>query len=150
MTWAAACESIRQTIALYCQLLDDQRFDEVARLFTDDAVLPWEGRTLRGRTEIARELPTTQLPRGRTKHLAFGPVIDVHGTRATSWTDVVVTVNEPNGSAAIAWIGRYYDTLELVDGSWQMREHVAVAVGEPLPDGVRPVSVQVLGGHGAQ
>jgi ketosteroid isomerase-like protein len=147
MGWADDCESIRQTIALYCQLLDDQRFDELAQLFTLDAELPWQGRTLHGRGEIAREMHTTQEPLGRTRHLPFGSVIDVTGDTARSWTETAVTLNEPDGSARIAWLGRYHDEFRFEDDAWRFARHVALSVGEQMPDGVTPVCLATRAGH---
>jgi hypothetical protein len=144
MSWVAACEAVRQTISLYCQLLDDQRFAELGQLFCEDGELPWEGRTLRGRDEILRGLPSTQQPLGLTRHLPFGSVIDVQGQKAWAWTDTVVTLNQVDGPVTIAWIGRYHDRLALVDDRWCFKSHVAVAVGEPIPDGVVPVSLDAL------
>ena len=135
-TWTRDCEMIRQAIALYCQLLDDQEFDELAQLFTRDAELPWRGRTLRGREEIAREMHTTQEPLGRTRHLPFASVIDVRGTTALAWTETAVTLNGDDGSAQIAWLGRYHDELRIDDGSWRFSRHVALAVGQERPAGV--------------
>jgi ketosteroid isomerase-like protein len=144
MSWAGACEAIRQTIALYCQLLDDQRYDDLAQLFTDDATLPWQGRTLRGRVEIARGLPSTQEPLGRTRHLPYGSVIDVDGDEASAWTDAIVTLRQADGTMTIAWTGRYHDRLRYVDGRWRFQDHVAVAVGEPVPEQARPVGVHAV------
>jgi len=135
-TWTRDCEMIRQTIALYCQLLDDQAFDELAQLFTHDAELPWQGRTLQGRDEIAAEMHTTQEALGRTRHLPFASVIDVRGTTALAWTETAVTLNDSDGSAQIAWLGRYHDELRLEDGWWRFSRHVAVTVGQERPVGV--------------
>jgi len=90
---------------------------------------------------------TTQEPLGRTRHLPHGSVIDVDGTQASAWTDTLVMLNSPDGSAAIAWIGRYHDQLVVEDGAWRFSAHVAVAVGEPLPEGVTPVSLAALDAH---
>ena len=143
MSWAGASEAIRQTIALYCQLLDDQRFDELAQLFSDDAELPWQGATLHGRDEIARGLPATQEPLDHTRHLPFGSVVDIGNDEAHAWTDTIVTLNQSGGSA-IAWIGRYHDRFTLIDGRWYFKSHVAVAVGEALPENVVPVGTHAL------
>jgi hypothetical protein len=145
--WAGSCEAVRQTISLYCQLLDDQRFGELAQLFTDDAELPWQGRTLVGREEIAREMHTTQEPLGLTRHLPFGSVIDLDGDTALVWTDVAVTLNGPGPAASIAWLGRYHDELSLTEGSWCFRRHVALAVGEALPEGVTPINLELRSRH---
>lgn len=142
LSWAESSEAVRQTITLYCQLLDDQRFEELAELFTEDAELPWQGRTLAGRAEIAREMHSTQEPAGRTRHLPFGSVIDVKGDRALAWTEVAVTLNGPGPAASIVWLGRYHDELRLVGGSWCFHRHVALAVGEPLSEGVIAVSLE--------
>jgi len=139
--WAEDCEAIRQTIALYCQLLDDQRFADLAQLYTEDAELPWQGRTLHGREEIAREMHTTQEPLHRTRHLPFGSVIDVRGETALAWTDTAVTLNGEDGSAQIAWLGRYHDEFRFDAGVWRFHRHVALAVGQALPDAVTPVSL---------
>jgi len=141
MAWSDSCEAIRQTIVLYCQLLDDQRFDELSQLFTANAELPWQGRTLKGRSQIASEMHTTQEPLGRTRHLSFGSVMDVDGARARAWTDTMVTLNAEDGSAQIAWLGRYHDELRLEGGTWLLHRHVALASGDEVPAGVKSVSL---------
>ena len=146
MAWADDCEAVRQTIALYCQLLDDQRFDAVASLFTEDAELPWQGRTLHGRSEIADQLHTTQEPLYRTRHLPYGSVIDVAEGEAYAWTDVAVTLMGEAGAAEIAWLGRYHDVFRIDGGRWKFYRHVAVTVGEKQPIDVRTVGPDVLDG----
>jgi len=137
--YADTCEVIRQSVALYCQLLDDQRFAELAELFCRDAELPWQGRTLQGREEIAREMHTTQEPLNRTRHLPFGTVIEIEDGAVFAWTDTAVTLNAENGSAKIAWLGRYHDEFHFEEGKWRFFRHTAVTVGEERPSGVRAV-----------
>ena len=142
--WPTDCESIRQTIALYCQLLDDNRFEELSRLFSVDAELPWEGRILRGRADIAANMQSTQQPKGTTRHLPFAPVIDIRaadgpgGRDARVWCDVIVTVHPPEGPAFIGWTGRYHDRYVVEDGEWGIHRHIAVENREPLPEGAAP------------
>ncbi|MCU1346563.1 MAG: hypothetical protein JWL70_2829 [Acidimicrobiia bacterium] len=139
-------ELIRQTIALYCQLLDDQRYQELGELFSDDAVLPWEGNTFHGRAEIVQKLPATQRPKGTTRHLPFAPVINVDGEVASAWTDVMVTVHPPEGPALIGWVGRYHQRFVRVDSRWRITLHHALTHGEPLPEGVEEVPGAVTAG----
>ncbi len=143
MGWAEDCEAIRQTIACYCKLLDDQRFEALADLFAEDAVLPWEGRTLVGREAIRRDLPSTQRPKGTTRHLPISPVIDVRGEGASrtalAWTDTLVTVHPPEEPAVIAWTGRYYDAFAVENERWLMTRHVAISIDEERPADAEPV-----------
>jgi hypothetical protein len=145
MTWERDCEEIRQTISLYCQLLDDQRYDELLTLFTEDAMFYWNGNWARGRDAMRAELPTTQLPRGQSRHLPYGPVIRLDGDSATVWTDIVVTVHLPDERAFIGWAGRYHQRFVRRSDRWLIREHVSPGIGDPLPDGVEPVDARAIG-----
>jgi hypothetical protein len=136
-------EAIRRVIALYAQLLDDQRFDDIGGLFTEDGALPWGGRTLQGRAEIVAGLPATQPPeRGRIKHLVFSPVIDIEGRQAAAWSDVIVSLVPPDGPAEMSFVGRYHDRFRHEGGRWRISSHVTVKTGDAIPEGeVRPPSV---------
>jgi hypothetical protein len=145
-TWATDCDEIRQTISLYCQLLDDQRYEELGSLFATDGVLWWRGITLTGRADIVENLRTTQLPLGQSRHLPYGPVLRADGPdQATGWSDIMVTVHPADGPAAIGWVGRYHQRYTREDGRWRIAAHIAVGIGEPRPDGVEPVDAHALG-----
>lgn len=145
MAFADDCESIRQTISLYCQLLDDQRYDEMGRLFAPDALMYWQGSTTTGRDGIVSAMPATQLPRGSSRHLPFGPIIRLDGDRATVWTDVMVTVHPPDAPAFPGWVGRYHQRFVRDDGRWLIAAHVALGITDEVPDGVEIVDSRALG-----
>ncbi len=132
-------EAIRRTIALYAQLLDDRRFDEIGQLFCKDGVLPWAGQTFRGREAIVRGLPGTQPPTPHSiKHFVFSPVIDIEGDEAAAWSDVIVSLVPKEGPAVMSFVGRYHDRLRHEDGRWRYISHITVQTGGPVPDGERP------------
>ncbi|MGE0308721.1 MAG: nuclear transport factor 2 family protein [Acidimicrobiia bacterium] len=145
MGWADDCEAIRQTISLYCQLLDDQRYEELGQLFAPDAVLFWEGTTTTGREQIVTDLPGTQLPLGSSRHLPYGPVMRVDGDSAAVWTDVMVTVHPPDAPAFPGWVGRYHQRFSRIDGRWLIAAHIALGIGDTAPDGVEIVDSRALG-----
>jgi hypothetical protein len=137
---AESYESIRRLVALYTQLLDDQRFEDLSQLFTHDGVLPWDGQTFTGPEEIVRGLPSTQPPKpGLIRHFVFSPVIDVDGDEARAWSDIIVSLVPAEGPAEMSFVGRYHDRFRYEDGRWRVAGHITVRTGDPVPDGVDPV-----------
>ena len=134
-------ERIRRLLALYAQLLDSGRLEDWGELFAQDATFSFQGRTLRGRDEIVREIGGMQPgPERAVKHLLLPSVIDLRsdGT-ALAWTDMTVLATGPDRELRVATMGRYHDRLLRVDGRWRFRERVLVFAGDALPEGVAPV-----------
>ncbi|HYZ98791.1 MAG TPA: nuclear transport factor 2 family protein [Acidimicrobiales bacterium] len=122
-------DAIRRTLALYCQLCDDGRFDDWIDLFTKDARFHVMGRTVSGRTEILAFMEAAQGPDQRGRHMISGSVIDLAPSTASAcaWTDYVF-LDRRN---AVTSIGRYHD--ELVrgdDGRWRFALREVVFLGD--------------------
>jgi uncharacterized protein (TIGR02246 family) len=134
-----AHESIRRLVAVYAQLLDDQRLEAWADLFTEDAVFAFWGRTCRGRAEIVREVGGMQAATPG-KHACFQPVIDlIDADHARAWTDFAALATDAEGRIFPATIARYHDELVRgADARWRFARRVIVFAGEPVPDGVAP------------
>lgn len=129
-------EAIRRNIALYAQLLDDQRFEDIGELFCKDGVLPWAEHVFRGREEIVKGLPKTQPPTpGGIKHFVFSPVIDIDGQDAYAWSDVIVSLVPAEGPAEMSFVGRYHDRYRFEEGAWRILSHVTVQTGAAIPEG---------------
>ncbi|MEJ5254097.1 MAG: nuclear transport factor 2 family protein [Acidimicrobiales bacterium] len=128
-------EGIRRTLALYCQLCDDGRFDEWAQLYVDDAELHVLGTTHRGRRAIQAFIERAQPPERRGKHLCANPVIDLDdsGTTAQAATDFVFVAHRAEGFA-ISSVGRYLDRLVLADGRWRFARREIVLLGGAAAD----------------
>ena len=132
-------EFIRRTIALYAQLPDDQRWQDLGQLSHVDVVLPWAGTVLRGRQAIVAGLPAHEPPEpGRIKYFAYAPVIDIEGSEASAWSEVIVSRVPASGAAEMSWVGRYHDRLRREQGHWRFWSHVAVRTGDPIPAGELP------------
>jgi 3-phenylpropionate/cinnamic acid dioxygenase small subunit len=131
-------ESIRRTLALYCQLCDDGRFDEWAELYTDDAELHVMGSVYRGRADIRAFIEKGQPPERRGKHVCANSVIDLddRGATATAVTDYVFVARTGAG-LAITSTGRYHDRLVADDGRWRFSRREIVFLGDE-PDPQRP------------
>jgi len=115
-------EAIRRTLALYCQLCDDGRFDEWADLYTEDATFAVMGRTYEGRAAIQGFIEKGQPPERRGKHVCANSLIDVEGDTARAVTDYVF-VARAEGSFAITSSGRYHDRLvRCPDGGWRFAD----------------------------
>ena len=69
-----AHDGIRRTLATYCQLLDDGRFDEWVEVFTDDVVLAVMGQVARGRDEVRAFIEPVQGPEVRGRHILSEPL----------------------------------------------------------------------------
>jgi len=130
---ADACDGIRRTVAQYCQLCDDGRFDEWVDLFTTEARFHVMGRTHVGRDAVRAFIEAGQGPDQRGRHLASDPVIDLasDGRSARAWTDYVFLDKQPK----VTSVGRYHDELVAgPDGRWRfaLREIVFQGKGPEL------------------
>ena len=70
-------DGIRKTIANYCRLFDSHQWDELGKIFTEDASVTSRRGTVTGRAEVIRDLKG-----------ALGE--DYHGTLFTSNTVITV------------------------------------------------------------
>jgi 3-phenylpropionate/cinnamic acid dioxygenase small subunit len=109
MTTRPLEEDIRRTLARYCMLCDDGRFDEFGTLFTEDAVFHVMGRSYTGRAEIAGFMEENQPPAMRGKHVAVNSLIEGDGWsgQALAWTDYIFVGQD----GTVTSQGRYHDKL---------------------------------------
>jgi 3-phenylpropionate/cinnamic acid dioxygenase small subunit len=124
-------EQIRRTLALYCQLCDDGRFDEWAELYTADATFSVMGRTYTGPREIKGFIEKGQPPEQRGKHVCANSIIDIDptGTSASARTDYVF-VGRTDEGLAITSAGRYHDTLVREAERWLFQSRRIVFLGD--------------------
>lgn len=116
-------EGVRRTLALYCQLCDDGRFDEWGALYTEDARFLVLGQVHEGPAAIQAFIEQAQPPERRGKHFMGQSLIDEQddGT-VTAVSDFTFIARTPQGGYAVTQAGRYHD--ELVrgdDGRWRFR-----------------------------
>ena len=119
-------DAIRRTIAQYCQLCDDGRFDEWADLYTDDATFSVMGKTYTGRADVKAFIEKGQAPERRGKHLCFNSIIDIDGDSARAITDYVFIDKQH----AITSAGRYHDRLIRQPDRWRFAERRILFWGE--------------------
>ena len=117
-------EAIRELLAEYCFHLDDDRFAEMAALFTEDGT--WDtafGKAV-GRSAIAalarslREGAGTARP--RAVHLVSNIGIALDGDHAEARSNWIVIENSVAGPK-IGSGGAYRDDLARVAGRWRFR-----------------------------
>ena len=126
-------EGVRRTLALYCQLCDDGRFDEWITLYTDDATFSVLGQTHQGHDAIKAFIENAQPPEARGKHFMGQSVVDedASGTRATAVSDYSFISRTANGGYAITSSGRYHDELVRADdGRWLFRSREIRFLGD--------------------
>ena len=120
--------SISRTIALYGPLLDDRRFEDWGRLFTEDAIWSMPGATFEGRRAIVEGVGAMEPPiTGLVRHLSYTPIVEIDAPdHAFAWTDLMA-LSRPARDAAweIAAAGRYCDELVRVEGSWLFKHRTA-------------------------
>lgn len=126
-------EGIRRTLALYCQLCDDGRFDEWAQLYTEDAVFRVMGQVHVGPAAIKAFIAEAQPEGRRGKHVAVNPLIEADGDTARAWTDYI-WVGPGEGQFPVTSAGRYHDRLVRRNGAWLFAERQIVFMGEDPPD----------------
>jgi hypothetical protein len=86
-----AYTEIGQLLGRYCLMFDDQDWDALAGIWTDDAAFLVDGVGFEGRDAVLEFLRTCLPPGYQSKHLISPPVIDLaeDGMSATARTDVV-------------------------------------------------------------
>lgn len=121
----ADVEAIRQLKHTYFRLLDLKRFDELGRLFVEDATTAYDSGNLsqRGRGAIVEFLQRSLGGRGVvTMHHGHHPCIALHGdgTATGSWylEDRVIV---PAADLVISGTAFYSDEYVKVDGTWKIR-----------------------------
>jgi SnoaL-like domain len=106
-------DGIRKTIANYCRLFDSQQWDELGKIFTEDASLTSRRGTVTGRAEVIRDLKGAL---GESYHgtlFASNTVITVDGSAARADSDFLGV--EDNKIIAV---GTYADVLTRSGDSW--------------------------------
>jgi hypothetical protein len=132
-TFADVAEGVRATLAAYAHALDDGRTDDVVATFVPDGTcqIPGMG-TLSGHDEL-RAAYAKWTPRRPQRHVVVNTHVtdwDDHQAMATS--DVLFLLLGEAGWS-IQLVGRYDDTLNLVQGEWRFRHRSATFVTEPAP-----------------
>lgn len=130
-------EDIRRVLARYSQWCDDGRFDDFARLFTEDAEFRVMGQCHTGRTAITEFMAAAQPPERRGRHVITNPVIRVDAAEgtATGVTDYVFlsapAPDTPGAGFTITNVGRYHDRfVKEHDGQWRFVAREIVFFGD--------------------
>lgn len=111
-------EEIRELLARYCFALDEDRFEDMAALFTPDGVWETAFGTGTGRDGIvAQARSIAKGDRPRRMHLTTNIVIDVAGDTATVRSNWLLFQNGPSGPV-IGSGGAYYDKVVKRGGGW--------------------------------
>jgi hypothetical protein len=123
MSELAEKDAIREVMAEYCFCLDNDRFSDMAALFTDDGT--WDtafgkGTGHAGVEALVRRLRTSDTPLPRAIHHVTNVVIKVDGVTATGFSNWVTVQNSPQGPK-IGSAGSYADEMVKQDGKWLFR-----------------------------
>jgi hypothetical protein len=123
MSELAEKDAIREVMAEYCFCLDNDRFSDMAALFTDDGT--WDtafgkGTGHAGVEALVRRLRTSDTPLPRAIHHVTNVVIKVDGATATGFSNWVTVQNSPQGPK-IGSAGSYADEMAKQDGKWLFR-----------------------------
>jgi hypothetical protein len=123
MSELAEKDAIREVMAEYCFCLDNNRFTDMAALFTDDGT--WDtafgkGTGHGGIEALVRRLRSSDTPLPRAIHHVTNVVIKVDGATATGFSNWVTVQNSPQGPK-IGSAGSYTDEMVKQDGKWLFR-----------------------------
>ncbi len=117
--------AIREVLSEYCFCLDNDRFADMAALFTEDGV--WDtafgkGVGRDGIEALVRKLRGTRPPgqSHRGVHLVTNVVIKLDGASARVLSNWMVAQNSPTGPIVSA-AGGYEDDMVEQDGTWRFR-----------------------------
>ncbi len=119
-------DEIRELLARYCFALDEERFEDMAALFTLDGVWETAFGTGNGHAGIVAQARSISQPnRPRRVHLTTNIVIDLNGDQASVRSNWLLFQNgEPrNGDMGpeIGSGGGYYDQVVKIGGQWLFR-----------------------------
>jgi hypothetical protein len=110
-------DEIRNTLARFCQFLDDRRFEEFSQTFAEDGAFGERA----GRAAIFEWISHAELatrPELKRKHAVTNAIVEVLGDRAISTSDLVMFDQVGDGPVTIR-VGRYTDELvRQPDGAW--------------------------------
>ena len=123
MTELAEKDAIREVMAEYCFRLDNDRFADMAALFTEDGTWDTAFGKGTGRAEVealVRRIRQSANPRPRAIHHVTNVVIKVAGPTAKCFSNWVVVQNSPQGPK-IGSAGSYTDDMVNQDGRWLFR-----------------------------
>ncbi|GJM38313.1 MAG: hypothetical protein DHS20C19_16800 [Acidimicrobiales bacterium] len=118
---------IRRLLAMYCQLIDDGRFDEWTVLFTDDIEFVVMGMHKHGHAELRGFIEPSQQADARGKHMISEPWVELTSdSTATATTDFAWI----SKSGEVGQTGRYHDDIVHTGERWQFRRREIVFTGD--------------------
>ena len=123
MSELAEKDAIRELMAEYCFCLDNDRFADMAALFTEDGT--WDtafgkGTGHAGVEALVRKLRTSATPLPRAIHHVTNIVIKVDGNTAKCFSNWVTVQNSPQGPK-VGSGGSYTDDMVKQSGKWLFR-----------------------------
>jgi len=121
-------EAVLDTVARYCQLCDDGRFEEWAELFSDDAEFAVMGQVHRGPAAIRDFISAAMGPEARGRHITANPVVEVDGDTATTSIDYLF-VKGAGASFQVINVGRYNDVLVRDGDRWLFAKRSITMLG---------------------
>jgi uncharacterized protein (TIGR02246 family) len=116
-------DAIREVMAEYCFRLDNDRFADMAALFTEDGTWDTAFGKGTGRAEVealVRGMRQSRTARPRAIHHVTNIVITLDGASAKAFSNWVVVQNSDQGPK-IGSAGSYTDDLVKQDGRWLFR-----------------------------
>jgi ketosteroid isomerase-like protein len=106
-------DAIRRTVARYTRLFDAKAWDELATIFTEDAVIVSRRGTFAGRAAVIGDLKNAMTSAYHGMLFASNVVIDVTGDSATAVSDFLEIEDR-----AILAAGTYVDALVMSGHDW--------------------------------
>lgn len=116
---------VRRLLALYCQLMDDRRYEEWSELFGSDGIWALGGREYHGHVEAKAYMDQLlrDRPHRRTRHLNTNLVIEVDGNEGRVTSDFAMLAREPDDAPwTVVAFGRYVDRVVRSGQGWQFAE----------------------------
>ena len=135
--------AIAETLSLYCRGIDRCDAQQLAAVFTPDAMIDYGD----GLRPIADVIPGLMAGLGAmrlTQHNIANTVMRITGTTAKAETNCVALhlIPAPEGEAELVVGGRYLDRLVKHEGSWRIAERLYVMDWNRT----QPATMQLSGG----
>lgn len=130
--------AIQELCSRYCQTIDAQDSEGLARCFVPDSAFEFDGHVVRGHQALREYADAyTRVLRGR--HITLNHLYSVEGDRATGCATTVVSIATASGYKIMGQ-GAYHDDLTKADGEWKIR-HRRVVNDYLVSDPAKPVNL---------
>ncbi len=112
-------QGIRNTIAAYCQALDDGRTDDVVATFCPDATVALPGVGVLHGHDAIRAAYADLVPRRPQRHVVVNTFVTTVDDDTAEATSDLLVLGQGTSGWVVQLVGRYRDAFRRNENTWQ-------------------------------